>query len=115
MKSIISYSIAAVSALFLAVSVHADDQKGEVLRILVPDMACESCSATVSDSLKKLEGVSDAVVILKRKVVLVSTEKKIDNKILKKTVSDTGFKAKKIERLDLSFEKAKEKLENENS
>ncbi len=107
--------IALVSAFCLSASVYADEDNGEVVRILVPDMACEGCSGTVSDSLKKLDGVSDAVVILEHKVVLVNTTRKIENKTLKKSVKEAGFKVRKIERLVLSFEDAKAELENTSS
>ena len=109
-------SLLAVGIALLGSNVKADDAAG-VIRLSVPDMVCEGCAFSVTKALKKLEGVTDAHVDPKTKVALVNPKPsaKITDAALKKAVEDAGYEAKKIERVETTFAKAKADLEKSSS
>lgn len=113
MKTAIA-TLLAVAAIAFAVSpVHADDT-GAIL-IEVPDMVCEGCASSVTKALKKLEGVTDAHVDPVKKVALISASSKpaLTDESIKAAVDEAGYEAKKIQRLDATFAKAKADLEKQ--
>ncbi len=107
--------IIALLSVFALPSFSSADEKGEVVRVLVPSMSCVGCSSSVTDSLKKMPGVSKVSVNLKHKVALIQSSKKMDDTKIEAAVKDAGYEATKIERSKLSYKEAKAKLEEKTS
>ena len=114
MKTTITALFAIALAILGSSALFAADANGAI-RIEVPDMVCEGCASSVTKALKKLEGVTDAHVDPKTKVALVNAKPgaRITDAAIKKAVDDAGYEAKKIERLEITFAKAKADLDKQ--
>lgn len=106
--------ILAAFALLSAPFLRADDED-VVLRVLVPDMSCTSCSSSVTRALEKLDGVSEVAISLKSKVALLHTDAKLDDTAVKKAVKEAGYEATKTKRLAKDWEKAKKSIDKKAS
>lgn len=105
-----------VLSVFLTMGMlQAEEKKGEVIRVLVPAMSCVGCSSSVTEELKKIEGISEVVVILKHKVALIDASSKMDDTKIQTAVEEAGYKATKIERVDSNYLEAKEELEKKDA
>ena len=89
---------------------NADAKKADaqVLKtiIKVPTMVCGSCVTTVTNALKKVDGVKTAKVDLKKKTATVtyaSTKVTLDK--LEKAISEAGYDANTIKRNPEAYEK----------
>jgi mercuric ion binding protein len=74
--------------------------------INVPTMVCSSCVKTVTNALKKVEGVKTAKVDLKKKTATVtyaSTKVTVDK--LEKAIADAGYDANDVKRNPEAYEK----------
>lgn len=64
--------------------------------IYIDNMTCEHCSAKVEKALEEINGVDEVKVSLFRKKATVSGED-LNDEILKKAVTDAGYKVTSIE------------------
>ena len=64
------------------------------IKFFVPSMMCKHCEARVVDSIKKINGVKECKVDLKKKSVLVKSTVEIDFDEFKKVLSIAGYEAK---------------------
>ena len=98
----------AVGSAQLKQSVDAKKADAQVLKttIKVPTMVCGSCVTTVTNALKKVDGVKTAKVDLKKKTATVtyaSTKVTLDK--LEKAISEAGYDANTIKRNPEAYEK----------
>lgn len=98
----------AVGLAQLKQSVDAKKADAQVLKttIKVPTMVCGSCVTTVTNALKKVDGVKTAKVDLKKKTATVtyaSTKVTVDK--LEKAISEAGYDANTIKRNPEAYEK----------
>lgn len=61
----------------------------------IPGMTCEHCVNRVMHALNKIDGVS-ANVSLKGKRAVISYDREVDEKVLKKAVEDAGYTVNSI-------------------
>ena len=66
-------------------------------KISIEGMHCASCASNIERSLKKVEGVKEANVVLMLKKGSVECDDKVTDEQLKKAVERAGYKAVKIE------------------
>ena len=66
-------------------------------KITIQGMHCASCASNIERSLKKIEGVKNANVSLMMKKGYIESDKKIDEKEIKKAVEKVGYKVNDIE------------------
>ncbi|MCX6143267.1 MAG: heavy-metal-associated domain-containing protein [Ignavibacteriales bacterium] len=74
--------------------------------IKVPTIVCGSCVTTVTNALKKVDGVKTAKVDLKKKTATVtyaSTKATVDK--LEKAIADAGYDANDVKRNPEAYEK----------
>jgi copper chaperone len=64
------------------------------IKFFVPSMMCKHCEARVIDSIKKINGVKEVKVDLKKKSVLVKSVSEIEFDEFKKVLSVSGYEAK---------------------
>ena len=81
---------------------------GKILKttIKVPTIVCGSCVTTVTNALKKVDGVKTAKVDLKKKTATVtyaSTKVTVDK--LEKAIADAGYDANNVKRNAEAYEK----------
>jgi len=112
---ILQISVLALSVFLTMGMLQAEEKKGEVIRVLVPSMSCVGCSSSVTEELKKVDGITDVVVILKHKVALIDASLKMDDTKIQTAVEEAGYKATKIERVDSNYLEAKEELEKKDA
>lgn len=68
--------------------------KAKTVSLSVTGMTCEACASTVTKALKKVDGVSDVKVDLKKNTATVTLAKAgTSSATLIKAVSDAGFNA----------------------
>lgn len=78
---------------------HAEEIKEEkkmTKTIKIEGMMCTHCTGRVNDVLNAIDGVS-ATVSLEEKQAVVTLEKNVDDEILKKAITDAGYKVISIE------------------
>jgi len=61
--------------------------------LLVEGMKCERCSGGITDALKRMVGVNDAVIDMKKGTVTIKHDGVEDEKLIR-AVLDAGFKSK---------------------
>lgn len=108
MKTIASICILALG-IFLASPALADE--GEVVKVSVTGMTCVGCSSSMTQTLKKLEGVTDAYVSIKHNVALIKCSGKMKDDVLQKAVKDAGYEPGEISRVEEKYDDAKSELE----
>lgn len=89
-------------------SVDAQKADGPVLKstIEVPTIVCGSCVTTVTNALKKVQGVKTAKVDLKKKTATVTyASAKVTLDKLEKAIADAGYDANKVKRNPEAYEK----------
>ena len=59
--------------------------------IKVEGMSCSHCEARVSDALKKIDGVNEAVADHSQNQVKLTLSKEVDENILKDAVTNAGY------------------------
>ena len=62
------------------------------LVIKVNGMRCEHCAKTVTDGLKKIDGVKSIKVNLKDNKVTINHKKDLDISLIENTINDLGYK-----------------------
>lgn len=62
---------------------------------IVEGMSCENCVARVTNTINDMEGVA-AKVNLKKKEVVVSMEKEVDEAVIKATIEKAGYQVKEM-------------------
>ena len=60
-------------------------------RLVVPDMSCGHCVATVQRALESLEGVEGVDISLETKLVVIESIEELDSNDFLGAVSSTGF------------------------
>ncbi len=70
------------------------------IEVTILGMSCPFCAYGVQQKLKKLEGVTELVVVLETGVATLQLgeDADISNELLQKTVKDAGFEVAKISR-----------------
>lgn len=83
------------------------------LQFQIPAMKCSGCSWAISESLKKLDGVSAVHVDWKTKTALLETASmELPGKdAISRAVDSVGYTTSKFRRLQLSFAAAKRQIE----
>ena len=78
----------------------AAQRHARVIQVKILGMSCPFCAYGVEQKLKKLEGVTELEVELKRGIATLTMEEGADvsNEKLRKTVDDAGFEAAAIVR-----------------
>ena len=64
------------------------------LKFYVPSMMCKHCEARVIDASKKVNGIKDVKVDLKKKSVLVKSTVEVSFDEIKKVLAEAGYEAK---------------------
>jgi len=65
--------------------------------IIVEGMACAHWAKKVEDKVKELESVDNVKVNLKKKEVIVTINKNIDNEVLRKIIEELEYEVVSIE------------------
>ena len=108
MLVIVAIAMMAIASAQLKVSadlIKADAQTLKTI-IKVPTIVCGSCVTTVTNALKKVDGVKTAKVDLKKKTATVtyaSTKVTVDK--LEKAIADAGYDANNVRRNLEAYEK----------
>jgi len=66
-------------------------------KLSIEGMHCASCATNIEKSLKKVQGVKDASVVLMLKKGTVECEDSVSDEELKQAVARAGYKVAKIE------------------
>jgi len=66
----------------------------KVATIHVEGMTCPLCTTAIKKSLKKIDGVTKARVLLNSKKATVYFDEKVSKKSLLKAIEDVGYKGK---------------------
>ncbi|HBB42775.1 MAG TPA: Cu2+-exporting ATPase [Treponema sp.] len=70
---------------------NAKEEKMAEKVLKVEGMMCTHCEAHVSEALKKIDGITDAVADHTKKTVTIKTTKEISSDILAKAIKDAGY------------------------
>ncbi len=105
----------ALAALILSVlspAILRAEEPGATFEVKVPGMVCVSCSFSVTEELKKLDGITDVYVDLKTKTALVSTKttEGPGEQAVLKAVKTAGYEGSGFAKLNKSFAEAKAAL-----
>ena len=65
--------------------------------IFIEGMSCNHCKMRVENTLKELDGVTNAVVQLDKKLAEIDLSADITNQVLTEAIDDIGFDVTKIE------------------
>ncbi len=79
-----------------------NNQKKEIYMkkiIKIDGMMCSHCTARVTETLLKIEGISSAEVSLEEGRALVEFAKKVPNKVIKTAIENQGYKVISIEKI----------------
>lgn len=63
----------------------------------IEGMSCNHCKMAVEKALKKLDGVSDAVVDLAQKQAAITLSAPVEDAVLMDAVNEEGFEAVRVE------------------
>ncbi len=107
------YSLSAILSFLLLFQTVQADPSSQAVQCEVPAMKCAGCSWSVTEALKKVEGVSAVHVDWKSKTTLleVSSAKTPGKEAIFAAVKTTGYDAAKYKSLEVSFSEAKKKFE----
>ncbi len=80
--------------------------KAETVVIKIPTAKCETCEETITNALKKVEGVVDAKANADEKIATVQfTSSKTKLAVLEDTIVNAGYDANKKKRNDAAYKK----------
>lgn len=107
------YSLPALLSVLLFFQTAHAGPSSETVQCEIPAMKCAGCSWSVTEALKKLEGVSAVHVDWKSKKALLEVDSvKVPGKdAIFGAVKSVGYTAAKYKRLEVPFSKAKQNLE----
>lgn len=72
------------------------EEKKIMKKLIVDGMSCNHCKMSVEKALKEINGVEEVDVNLKTKEVVISSNKKIDNKVIEEIIKEAGFEVTKF-------------------
>jgi len=65
--------------------------------IYIDGMSCNHCKMRVENTLKEMQGITEAVVNLDSKLAEVELTSDVDNAVITEAIDDIGFDVVKIE------------------
>jgi len=79
---------------------------GEVVKINLPTMQCATCKKNIETALKKVDGVTDANVVVKEKIVNVNFDKSKTNlDKIETAITAAGYDANGKKKDEAAYEK----------
>ncbi|MDF1738979.1 MAG: heavy-metal-associated domain-containing protein [Verrucomicrobiales bacterium] len=107
------YSLSAILSLLFLFETAQAGPSSQTVQCEVPAMKCAGCSWSVTEALKKVEGVTAVHVDFASKTAIIEVDsaKAPGKEAIFAAVKTTGYDAAKYKSLDASFSEAKKKFE----